>query len=232
MGTRRRCGNPKLAIGYGRASLDDQRISPEAQRAAVDVWANASGVTVVSWHLDLGVSGAASLDARPGLAAALGELRATDAGVLVVTRRDRLARDVAVAAAIERAVGACGAKIISADGVGNGDSASDGFVRTILDAAAAYERGLIRARTRSALQAKIARGERAGTVPFGFDADAAGRLVPNAREQVVISRIRELRSLGQSIREIAAVCLTEGHASRSGRPLSPTQVHRVLARAA
>jgi hypothetical protein len=44
----------------------------------------------------------------------------------------------------ERAVKGSGARIVSADGVGNGDGAADAFQRAILDAAAAYERELTR----------------------------------------------------------------------------------------
>jgi hypothetical protein len=53
---------------------------------------------------------------------ALGELRALGAGVLVVAKRDRLARDVYVAATIERAVASGGARVVSADGTANGDA--------------------------------------------------------------------------------------------------------------
>jgi site-specific DNA recombinase len=89
-------------------------------------------------------------------------LRAHGAGTLVVAKRDRLARDVAVSALIERAVRESGARIVSADGVGNGDGAADAFLRAILDAAAAYERELIRARTRAAMAVKRAKSERSG----------------------------------------------------------------------
>jgi site-specific DNA recombinase len=89
-------------------------------------------------------------------------LRAHGDGTLVVAKRDRLARDVAVSALIERAVRESGARIVSADGVGNGDGAADAFLRAILDAAAAYERELIRARTRAAMAVKRAKSERSG----------------------------------------------------------------------
>lgn len=230
-GRRRRGGDPKTAVAYCRASTDDQRLSPEAQRAAIDAWAAAQAVTVVAWHVDAGISGGADLADRPALLAAVSAIREAHAGVLVVARRDRLARDVAVAAMVEKAVEAAGARIVTADGVGNGDTAADGFLRSVLDAASAYERGLIRARTRAALQAKKARGERAGTVPFGFLADEAGRLIPSAAEQTVIARVRELRAAGRSIRQIAREAIEVGLLCRSGRPLAKTSVERILARA-
>src|SRR5262245_5248818 len=102
-------------------------------------WAARERVTVVAWHEDKGVSGGSELDQRADLIAALGEIRADGAGVLVVARRDRLARDVAVAVTIEKAVARCGARVVSAHSIANGETAADDFFRTILDAAAAYE---------------------------------------------------------------------------------------------
>ena len=47
-----------------------------------------------------------------------------------------------------------GARLVSATGEGNGDSPADAFLRTVIDGAAQYERGLVRARTRAALAVK------------------------------------------------------------------------------
>ena len=222
-----RPGNPRLAIGYIRVSTDEQKLGPEAQRMAIEAWAAREGVSVLAWHVDTGVSGGSDLADRPALVAALGELRARRAGVVVIAKRDRLARDVAVAATVERAVKACGAKVLSADGAGNGDDPAAQFMRTLLDGAAAYERALIRARTKAALQAKRAKGERAGAVPFGFTADVEGRLVPNEAEQSVITLIRSHRAAGVPLRAIVAELARAGILARTGRPLQLTQVARI-----
>ena len=66
-------------------------------------------------------------------------------------------------------------------------------MKTVIDGAAQYERGLIRARTKAALAAKAAKGERVGQVPYGFKVDADRvRLVPVDGEQTVIATAREL----------------------------------------
>jgi DNA invertase Pin-like site-specific DNA recombinase len=77
-------------------------------------------------------------------------------------------------------------------------------MRTIIDAFAEYERLIIGARTKAALAVKKARGERTGTVRYGFTADANGKLVPNAAEQAVLTQVRALRDAGLSHREIVA----------------------------
>jgi DNA invertase Pin-like site-specific DNA recombinase len=158
-------------------------------------------------------------------------LREHVAGALVVAKRDRIARDVVLAASIERAVMVAGARIVSASGEGNGDSPADAFIRTVIDGAAQYEHGLIRARTSAALAAKRARGERVGSVPFGFALHADGvRLVRNRREQATIARARELRAGGLSLRAVAARLADEGHGSRRGRQFLAEQVLRMLDR--
>ena len=101
-------GSPSVAVAYLRVSTDEQHLGPEAQRAQIVAWAAREGVTVVGWHTDSDVSGAAGIEARPGLVAALGSLRPMGAGVLVVAKRDRLARDVYVALGIERAAESMG----------------------------------------------------------------------------------------------------------------------------
>lgn len=223
---RARHGDPKRAVAYLRVSTEEQRLGPEAQRATIEAWAARDGVAVVAWYVDQGVSGGTEVQDRPGLVQALGELRASKAGVLVVAKRDRVARDVAVASLIERAVRSSGGRVVSADGVGNGDSPADGFMRSILDAAAAYERELIRARTKAALAAKKARGEAAGEVPFGFRLEA-GKLVRDDVEGAIVDAVNELRAAGLSLRAIVGHLEARGFVSRSGRPLGLTQVARI-----
>jgi DNA invertase Pin-like site-specific DNA recombinase len=229
---RARPGNARLAVAYLRVSTDEQKLGPEAQRATIEAWAAREGVSVVAWHIDAGVSGGLDLGDRPALVAALADLRAVHAGLLVVAKRDRLARDVAVAATVDKAVAAAGARVASADGAGNGDTPADAFMRTLLDGAAAYERALIRARTKAALAAKRARGERAGEVPYGFTADVAGRLTPNAAEQQVLSVVRDLRAAGLSLRAIVTELGGRGLASRVGAAFQLTQVARMAKGAA
>jgi DNA invertase Pin-like site-specific DNA recombinase len=226
---RTRPGDPKRAVAYLRVSTDEQRLGPEAQRATIAAWAAREDVTVVAWHEDAGVSGGSELDQRAGLVAALGELRATGAGVLVVARRDRLARDVAVAVTIEKAVTRCGARVVSADGVANGETAADDFLRTILDAAAAYERALIRARTKAALAVKKTAGVRVGSVPLGYRLGEDGRtLEPCEREQAARRDAKALHARGLSLRAIARELTTLGHEPRRAKRWHPELVRTLL----
>jgi hypothetical protein len=107
------------------------------------------------------------LNQRPGLLAALSALRQRNACILLVARRDRLARDVLVAALVERLAERDGATVQAADGPAEGTSPEAVLMRRIIDAFAEYERLVVRARTRAALALKRSRGERTGGIPYG-----------------------------------------------------------------
>jgi len=223
-------GNASKAIGYLRVSTDDQHLGPEAQRDALARWCDANGAELLAVYVDHGVSGGAPLDKRPALLDALDALAENGAGVLLVAKRDRLARDVMIAAMVERMAERVGASIVAADGAGNGDSPEAALMRHMVDAFAEYERAIIRARTRTALAVKARRGERVGQVPFGYRlADDGTHLETEPREQRVISLVQDLRADGMTIRAIAAR-LNDDNVPARGKKWHPTTVARMLAR--
>ncbi len=125
---------PRQVVGYVRVSTDEQALGPEAQRDALSRWCAANGAELVATFEDLGVSGGLELDRRPGLVAALDGLREHSATVLLVAKRDRLARDVMVAAMVSRLAEKTGAQVLSADGTGNGDGPEAQLMRHIVNA--------------------------------------------------------------------------------------------------
>lgn len=233
MSKRIRSGNPLVAVGYVRVSTSAQELGPDAQRAALAAWALRSGVELVAVYEDHGVSGAAPIADRPGMLAALEALRTHGAGLLVAAKRDRFARDAMVAAMVERAATAGGAAVRTADGSSDIAGPEGTMMRGIVDVFAAYEREVIRARTRAALGVKKARGERTGEVPYGFRASVDGvRIEADEAEQGVIAVVRELQAAGLSQRAIAAQLSARGLVSRAGTPFGQTQVARMLRNAA
>jgi len=105
------------AVAYIRVSTDEQNLGPEAQLEAIHTWASRQGVTVVAVHHDHGVSGATPLADCTGLMAALDDLGVHQAGLLVVSKRDRLARDVMKAAMVEASAEKKGAARIASRAV-------------------------------------------------------------------------------------------------------------------
>jgi DNA invertase Pin-like site-specific DNA recombinase len=191
------------------------------------------GIALVAVLSDLGTSGAAELEKRPGLLAALAAIEEHGAGLLVVAKRDRLARDVVLAAMIERLAARVGASVVSAAGEGEGDSPADGLMRRMIDAFAEYERALIRARTRSALAVKKTRGERTGSVPFGYSLAADGiHLVENEAERDIVAAVRAMRADGLTLLAIAAELEARGIRTRTGARWHPQSIARICERAA
>ena len=230
MAKRIKAGDPTVAVGYVRVSTDEQSLGPEAQRTAIEKWAQSRGVRVAAVFEDHGVSGGAPAEKRPGLLAALAALRENGAGLLVAAKRDRIARDTVIVAMVEQAAVRAGATVTTADGASDGAGPEGQLMRGIVDVFAAYERGVIKSRTRAALAVKRTRGERIGGIPYGYELTADGvHLAENAAEQAVIGQIRGLRAAGLSLRAVTAECERRGMVSRVGRPFSLTQIARLAA---
>lgn len=214
--------NPKpkgRAIGYIRVSTEQQRESGlglDAQRATLAEAAVRLSLELATTYADAGLSGSLRIEDRPGLADALQALRRGD--TLLVAKRDRLARDSFLAVLIERQAAKKGARIVSAAGEGT-DSDEPGaiFTRRILDAVSELERAITAARTRAALRAKRARGERAGGEPYGYRVGEDGKtLHDHGPEQLVLRRILDRRAAGYPLRAIARELNDLGHRTRRG----------------
>ena len=229
--TKKPAASNLLAVGYVRVSTEDQGLGLEAQRAALAVWAERAGVTLLAVFEDRGVSGGAAIDRRPGLLAALDALAGCGAGVLVVAKRDRLARDVLNAAMIERMAERVGARVVSAAGEGEGSDPGAKLMRTMIDAFAEYERAVIRGRTVVALAALAARGEKVGGVQSYGVADGVSAERGDA-EREILAAVLAARASGLSIRAIVAELAERGMLTRRGGAIQPTQVARILKRAA
>lgn len=206
-------GDPKVAVAYLRTSTDDQNLGPEAQRSAIQAWADRHGIRIASWHEDR-ISGGSPVEDRRGMLAAFAAVREHGAGLFVAGKRDRIARDVVVAATVERLAQDAGARVVTADGVSVEDTPEGALLRGLLDLFASYERAVIRSRTRAAMRVLKARGKQLGrprkpTCP------------------VFLTRVREMRQRGLSLARIAGILGAE-----TGKKVHVTSLRRALAVAA
>lgn len=217
---------------YLRVSTQDQAESGAGLAAQLDAcqrFAKSQDSDLQMVFEDKGVSGSKGLEARPGLLDAIAILNKGD--VLVVAKRDRLGRDPIKVAMIESAVARKGARIVSAAGEGTaGDDPASVLMRRMIDAFAEYERLLIGARTKAALGAKKRRGERTGSVPYGYRLAADGvHLESIPEEQEVIAEARRLHGAGHSLRAIARKLERRNFVSRAGKLFDATQIRRMVA---
>lgn len=220
MPAKKQSTDPNLAIAYLRVSTEEQTLGIAAQREAITRWAILKGVRIASWHTDMGISGGAEMDARKGLLEALRAIREHRAGCLVAHKADRIARDVYVAECVKRDLKSAGSVLSLVEGIQGTDAFAE-MAQTVMDAAARLERRMIAARTKAALAVKKSKGERIGSVPFGFQLAADGvHLEPNPEEMPSLCRILELREAGKGGRRIAAALTLEGFKPR-GKAWNP-----------
>jgi DNA invertase Pin-like site-specific DNA recombinase len=149
-------------IGYLRVSTDEQARSGlglEAQQERIASEAERRGWTV-RWIVDDGYT-AATLD-RPGITDALAALRSHDVDALVVAKLDRLSRSLLDFAGLMAQAQTERWELIALD-LGVDTSTPQGqLMANVMASFAAYERELIRQRTRDALAALKNRGVRLG----------------------------------------------------------------------
>jgi DNA invertase Pin-like site-specific DNA recombinase len=223
-------GDPKVAVAYLRVSTQEQDLGPEAQRAAIEAWADRQGVRIVSFYEDR-LSGGTKVEDRPAMLEAFGALRSHGAGLLVAAKRDRIARDVVVAATVEQMAREAGAKVVTADGVAVEDTPEGMLLRGLMDLFAQYERAVIRARTRAALSVLRSKGQRyTRRAPLGFRFEA-GQLAADPAERATLARVRDMRARGFSTARVASILNAEGLRCRGGR-WHVTTLARALRRAA
>ena len=158
------------AVAYYRVSTKQQHRSGlgiEAQRATVARFAEAEGLTIIAEFVEAETGkGADALDRRPQLAAALAVARTAKCSVLV-SKLDRLSRDVAFVAGLM----AQRVPFIVAE-LGRD---ADPFMLHLYAALAEKERRLISERTKAALAVRKASGSKLGNPTNVAEAGNVGR---------------------------------------------------------
>jgi site-specific DNA recombinase len=112
--------------------------------------------------------------------------------VLIVHKRDRLARNVFLSEQIIRAVDKKGATIEAVSGDVTGNGPEHVMIRQVLASISEYERKIIGIRTSHAMRYHQANGRRMGVeCPYGWrDAPEPGRMVESDSERSVIAEMR------------------------------------------
>lgn len=179
-----------LVLAYLRVSTDEQAVSGlglSDQRRVIGQEAERRAWDNVEFVVDEGYS-AKSL-ARPGIMDALERLSKGQAGVLVVSKLDRLSRSLLDFAGLMDRAKREGWRLVVLDLAIDTTTASGALMANVMASFAEYERRLISDRTSAALQAKKAQGHRLGR--------------PRATADEVVARIVREHAGGLSLRVIA-----------------------------
>lgn len=164
--------------------------------------------------------------------------------VLVCLKPDRLARSREISV-IKYMLRGRKASLQYADGTKiDSDDVHEMIMEQVIGIFSEYERRIIGMRTRLALRKKKEKGERTGTIPFGYKLDTSNlrtlhiegvgtlqkayKIVPCESEQKTITLIAELYNEGHSFTEMERILESTGHRNRRGNPISSTQIFRVV----
>lgn len=218
------------AAGYCRVSTDhqaDKGVSLELQESKVRAQAEVKDAALLEVIVDAGES-AKSLN-RPGMERLLELVDRRAVDVVIVYKLDRLTRSVGDLAVLLERLERRGVSLVSVSESLDTESAAGRLVLNVMAAVAQWEREAIGERTREALAAKRERGERVGTVPYGYRlADDGRTLEPHPPEQKARQWVADLREGGRSLRQIAAELNRNGYRTRSGSEWRHQYVANIL----
>jgi DNA invertase Pin-like site-specific DNA recombinase len=198
--------------------------SEKRQRAAIENYAHAAGITIADWFSDAAVSGADRIETRPGFKAMLERIAGNGVRCILVESPDRFARDLAVQLAGHDYLKALGITLIPATAPDffTEETPTAVLVRQVLGAISQFEKATIVAKLKAARDRKRAATGRCG----------GNRSLAETRPDVVAlaKRLRTTRSGRQrSLREISAELAARGFVTaKTGKPFVAAQVARML----
>jgi DNA invertase Pin-like site-specific DNA recombinase len=203
-------------IAYVRVSTEEQadsRAGLDAQKAAIRAECERRGWNIVEVIEDAGYS-AKDLK-RPGVQAALEQLRERQADALVVAKLDRLSRSMLDFTALMARAQKERWALVALDCAVDTTTPAGEAMAHVLATFAQFERRLIGQRTREALAVKRAQGVRLGR-PASIDPKLA-------------RRIRSMRTRGLTLQAICDRLNREGVPTvRGGSTWRPTSLRAVL----
>lgn len=214
---RRRTAPEGSVAAYIRVSTDEQAKSGlglEDQRAKIQAEADARGWTITAWFVDEGVSASKDADERPAARAALEAVKNGEAATLLFLKIDRMFRSVYDLSKIMRESEREGWTLTAVDGTVDTTTSAGRLQTHIMGSFAEYERNLIGERTKAALAAKKARGERLGR--------------PQTLPDAVVRRVMDERAGGRTLQAIADGLKADGIPTAQGGTWAPSNVRAVL----
>lgn len=222
------------AVCYVRVSTHEQAqqgVSLNAQEERLGAYCVMQGLHIAQFFREEGVSASKTLSSRPKGGEMLELLSKKKAAHIVALKLDRLFRNAEDALRQTKAWDAKGLTLHLVDMGGqslNTASAMGRMMLTMMAAFAEFERNLISERTSAALQHKKAHLQPYAQLPFGFDREGEV-LIPNEAEQALLRKMREWRTAGCSLRDIADRLNSMGAAAKNAGRWHASTVRQILA---
>jgi DNA invertase Pin-like site-specific DNA recombinase len=150
----------KRAIGYTRtssaANVGQDKDSVVRQRKAIQAYANRAGYRIVAWFDDPAVTGADTIDTRPGFMAALEMIASNGVRTIIVETANRFARDLIVQETGWKRLHADGITLVAADSPDQfvDETPTAVLIRQILGAVSQFDKAMTVAKLRGARERK------------------------------------------------------------------------------
>lgn len=217
-------------IAYLRVSTDMQSNGIDGQRKSCQEFVKKIGTEIAEEFVDINYSGALSFRKRPALSEALSKLQKGD--ILLVYKRDRLARGIDTMMEIDSVVRERKSSIISTCGEGTDkEDAQSRLFRNMSDSFALYEKEIICERITNSMQTMKNAGRLVGRVPFGCKLKSDGKYLEELEdEQIVLREMKSLHEKGLSIRKIAKELNSKNLFNRGRSPWNHSSLFRILNR--
>lgn len=224
------------AVGYIRVNTAAERETAGAafnvQRKAIEKHAAAAGCELVNVYADVGA--AADIGdkefnvSRPELDVMLDAVKAGGIDTVIVSERERLARDVFAAYWIEGFIIGHGASLCVVNQNYGDYGARAGMLRDTVTAFVEIDNLAPGERIKSGRLRKAQAGEfPGGRVPLGYNA-VGGCLEIDAAEAETVRRIFELRRSGNSLAAIVGILTDEDRKTKCGGTWAAATVKAIL----
>lgn len=219
-------------VAYVRVSTDGQvgedKFGIEAQKEQILKYCHENDMQISDWYVDEGESGVK--ESRPALDRLLfGEIKNPPVTAVIVSKSDRMARDIKLYYYYMMILEKKGIELISAtEPVVNDETGLGNVYKSLMLFVAEQERKNITARTSAGRQVKASKGGYSGgRAPMGYRVEK-GRLVIEPTEVAVVKRIHELRDGGASMPKIVETINDEGYRGRKGNKFALSTVQGII----
>jgi DNA invertase Pin-like site-specific DNA recombinase len=201
--------------------------SGQRQREAIARYAAAHGIDIVGEFYDAAVSGAESIEERPGFSNMLARIEGNCVRLVIVEDASRLARSVLICELAILVLQQRGVRIVTTNGedLTDTDDPARVMMRQVATAFAQYEKARLVAKLKAARDRQSAAAGKRIEGRKGYD-DTNPDVVREAKR---LARRSPKTGKARSLREIAAGLAMLGYTTAAGKPFSASQIQRLLA---
>ena len=215
---------------YCRNSCEHQTLSVQAQLDQLRAYAASNDYEVAGVFVDEAMSGATSLDDRLNLQAALASLSKGDG--LLCLNQSRLARDTSIYFAVVAQVAKRKARLLFANGSEHSNDPMAKMISGMMALIAELERATIKRRQKAAYAVMRKKGCALGNLKlnkhrYGYSV-VDGMLVPNEREQEILSVLVERRKNKIKYKDIITEFNARGFLTRDNTSFSQPNLSRLM----